>query len=167
MVLLIICLALYFVPTVIAACRGHHNQGAIFALNLLLGWTLIGWVAAFVWSCTAIAGRVKNPPSIWTAEGVAERHHLRKEEERQRQERKREQAKWARLSSEPPPLSKVQPQQRDLVGPIVIGCLAVIACVAAISWLFAPRHITTTVETTSSIRQTAIDSDGGADAGAN
>jgi hypothetical protein len=56
------------------------------------------------------------------------------------------------MSSEPPPLPKVV-KQRDFIGPIVIGCLAVIACVATISWLYAPRHTqtTTTVETTSSI----------------
>ena len=48
-----------------------------------------------------------------------------------------------------PKLPKVA-KQRDLVGPIVIGCLAVIACVATISWLYAPMHTqtTTTVETT-------------------
>ena len=92
--------------------------------------------------------------AIWTAEGVAERHHLRKEEQRQRQQRESEQAKWARLSSEPlPPLPKLQPKQRDLVAPIVIGTLAGIACVATISWLYAPRHTqpTATEETTSSI----------------
>lgn len=43
---------LYFLPTVIAASKGHHNTGAIFALNLLLGWTVLGWIAAFVWSLT-------------------------------------------------------------------------------------------------------------------
>lgn len=43
---------LYLLPTVIAATRGHHNTGAIFALNLLLGWTALGWIVAFVWSLT-------------------------------------------------------------------------------------------------------------------
>ena len=47
---------LYFVPAVIAFGRGHHNAGAIFALNLLLGWTVLGWIAAFIWSLTAIRG---------------------------------------------------------------------------------------------------------------
>jgi Superinfection immunity protein len=42
----------YCLPTVIASLRGHRQQGAIFALNLLLGWTLIGWVAALVWGLT-------------------------------------------------------------------------------------------------------------------
>ncbi len=46
--------AVYFLPTVIAACRGHHNAPAIFALNLLLGWTLLGWVVAAVWALTAV-----------------------------------------------------------------------------------------------------------------
>jgi hypothetical protein len=149
MVLLIICLA-YFVPTVVASVRGHHNQGAIFALNLLLGWTLLGWVAAFVWACTATEGRKKVAPSVWTAEGLAERYHLRKDQERQRTENESEKAKWARMSSEPLP-KVVQPQkQRDLVGPIVIGGLVVIASVLFMGW-YSHSQITTTVETTSSI----------------
>lgn len=51
--ILIVLLILYFVPTVVAASRGHRQAGAIFALNLFLGWTLIGWVAALVWSLAA------------------------------------------------------------------------------------------------------------------
>lgn len=45
--------ALYLLPWIIAAWREHHNQNAIGMLNLLLGWTLLGWVAALVWSVTA------------------------------------------------------------------------------------------------------------------
>jgi hypothetical protein len=45
-------LALYFLPTIVAAF-GHHNAVAIFLLNALLGWTIIGWIAALIWSCTA------------------------------------------------------------------------------------------------------------------
>ncbi len=43
-------LALYFLPTLI----GHNkaNVGAIFVLNLFLGWTVIGWIVALVWACT-------------------------------------------------------------------------------------------------------------------
>jgi hypothetical protein len=50
MELLLIGLAVYFVPTVIAYVRRHRNTGAIAALNVLLGWTVLGWVIAFVWS---------------------------------------------------------------------------------------------------------------------
>jgi hypothetical protein len=48
-----IIIALYFVPSLIAALRGHHQTTAIFLLNLLLGWTFIGWVVALIWSATA------------------------------------------------------------------------------------------------------------------
>jgi hypothetical protein len=44
--------AIYFIPTIIALGRGKQNAGAIFALNLLLGWTFVGWVVSFVWSLT-------------------------------------------------------------------------------------------------------------------
>ena len=47
-------IAAYFIPTAIAAFRGHHNTMAIFGLNLLLGWTFIGWVASLVWSLSAV-----------------------------------------------------------------------------------------------------------------
>ena len=45
-------IALYFVPSFIGSIRGHKNAGAILAFNLFLGWTVIGWIAAFVWSLT-------------------------------------------------------------------------------------------------------------------
>lgn len=48
----LILLALYLLPTIIAVSRRHLNSGAILALNLLLGWTLLGWVLALVWSLT-------------------------------------------------------------------------------------------------------------------
>jgi len=40
----------YFLPTLIAFLRQHKNKLAIFLLNLLLGWTVLGWVASLVWS---------------------------------------------------------------------------------------------------------------------
>lgn len=42
----------YFVPSIMAWARGHHNKGAITALNVLLGWTVLGWVVALVWALT-------------------------------------------------------------------------------------------------------------------
>ena len=49
-VLLVILAVVYFAPTIIAVRGDHKNQGAIAVLNLLLGWTFLGWVAAMVWS---------------------------------------------------------------------------------------------------------------------
>jgi ABC-type sugar transport system permease subunit len=40
----------YFLPFAIAFNRRRANTGAIFALNLFLGWSLIGWVVALVWA---------------------------------------------------------------------------------------------------------------------
>ena len=43
-------LGIYFLPDWIAQSRGHPNRGSIFILNLFLGWTFLGWVAALVWA---------------------------------------------------------------------------------------------------------------------
>lgn len=40
----------YMLPTLVAALRKKRNTLAIGALNVLLGWTFIGWVVALVWS---------------------------------------------------------------------------------------------------------------------
>jgi hypothetical protein len=46
----IVFLPLYFIPSINAYSRKHKNTAAIFALNLLLGWSFLGWVGALVWS---------------------------------------------------------------------------------------------------------------------
>lgn len=43
-------IAIYFLPTLIAIIRGHPSWGGIFALNIFLGWTFLGWVGALIWS---------------------------------------------------------------------------------------------------------------------
>jgi hypothetical protein len=40
----------YMLPWMVAALRGKSNHWGVFWLNLLLGWTLLGWVAAFIMS---------------------------------------------------------------------------------------------------------------------
>jgi hypothetical protein len=37
-------------PTLIALRREHEHQVAITFLNLLTGWTGIGWIVALVWA---------------------------------------------------------------------------------------------------------------------
>lgn len=49
----------YFLPAIIALVRGHHNGFAIFLTTLLLGWTVIGWIVALIWSTTASERRVR------------------------------------------------------------------------------------------------------------
>ncbi|SDI08907.1 superinfection immunity protein [Chryseobacterium taeanense] len=48
--IILIIIPLYFIPTYIAFSRKKANTGAIFALNLFLGWALIGWVGALIWA---------------------------------------------------------------------------------------------------------------------
>lgn len=50
--LLLILLGLYLLPSFVASSRRHRNANAIIVLNLLLGWTFLGWVAALVWAAT-------------------------------------------------------------------------------------------------------------------
>ncbi|HVI89463.1 MAG TPA: superinfection immunity protein [Dongiaceae bacterium] len=40
----------YFLPSVLAGHFDHPRMVQIVALNLLLGWTLFGWIAAIVWA---------------------------------------------------------------------------------------------------------------------
>lgn len=48
----------YFLPSMIASRRRHPSAGAIFLLNLLTGWTGIGWLAALIWSASSFAPAV-------------------------------------------------------------------------------------------------------------
>ena len=43
-------LALYFLPSIIALARNKRDTLAIFLLNLFLGWSVIGWFVALIWS---------------------------------------------------------------------------------------------------------------------
>lgn len=43
----------YFIPSIIAKSRNHHRTTAIFLINLLSGWTALGWIVALIWSATA------------------------------------------------------------------------------------------------------------------
>jgi hypothetical protein len=41
---------IYFLPAIIAFARSKRDAVSILVLNLLLGWTMIGWVIALVWA---------------------------------------------------------------------------------------------------------------------
>lgn len=44
--LLLILVAAYFLPSIIALSRSVPHIGSVFVLNLLLGWTFVGWAVA-------------------------------------------------------------------------------------------------------------------------
>ncbi|HTU34542.1 MAG TPA: superinfection immunity protein [Candidatus Acidoferrum sp.] len=42
---------LYFLPAIIA--HNKRDFTAIFLVDLLFGWTVIGWIVALIWACSA------------------------------------------------------------------------------------------------------------------
>jgi len=51
MTFLILSAVLYFLPTLLA--RHKEDFMGIFLVNLLAGWTVIGWFIALIWACSA------------------------------------------------------------------------------------------------------------------
>jgi hypothetical protein len=51
MTFLLFAMLMYFLPSII----GHRKRDftGIFILNLLFGWTVIGWLVALVWACAS------------------------------------------------------------------------------------------------------------------
>lgn len=41
---------LYFLPSIIAETNKHRQYKAISTLNLLFGWTILGWIISLIWS---------------------------------------------------------------------------------------------------------------------
>ena len=49
-VIFIFSIGFYFLPAILAKSNHKRQTGAIFALNFFLGWTVLGWIGAFVWA---------------------------------------------------------------------------------------------------------------------
>lgn len=49
-IIILIFIPLYFLPSIIAHRRKNPDTPGIFILNLLLGFTVIGWIGALVWA---------------------------------------------------------------------------------------------------------------------
>ena len=56
-------LAVYMVPSVIAATRKHLSFTEIFYINIFAGWTVIGWILCLGWSLTT---DVRKPFQFFT-----------------------------------------------------------------------------------------------------
>jgi hypothetical protein len=52
---------LYSLPSVFACTSSHQNRSRIYWLNLFLGWTILGWLSALVWSLRASKSRKAVP----------------------------------------------------------------------------------------------------------
>ena len=49
-ILVVLGVPLYFVPSLVAYHRNHKDFAGVFILNLLIGWTVVGWVVALAWA---------------------------------------------------------------------------------------------------------------------
>lgn len=85
--MLAIGVTLYFLPLIVASIRQHPSAVAISALNLLAGWTLIGWVVALVWSLNAVtsnsapaAGRTNSAADLYRLSELREKGLITQEE---------------------------------------------------------------------------------------
>ena len=52
-ILLLLIVAIYMLPTLVAYARDIPQRHIITVLNIILGWTLIGWVVCFLWALLA------------------------------------------------------------------------------------------------------------------
>ena len=53
LLIILLALAVYFLPSVIAGMRGKANGSVgVFVVNLCLGWSVVGWFVAFIWACS-------------------------------------------------------------------------------------------------------------------
>ena len=50
MLVVLLPLILYFIPTIVAEKTKHKNVLAIGIANLFFGWTFIGWILCLIWA---------------------------------------------------------------------------------------------------------------------
>lgn len=49
----IVLLIVYFIPALNAYSKRHRSRAMILVVNLMLGWTLLGWLVALAWSASS------------------------------------------------------------------------------------------------------------------
>jgi hypothetical protein len=54
---LVLILALYFVPTIVAKVRSVSDFGSVAVINFFLCWTVIGWVVALAMAARTVRVR--------------------------------------------------------------------------------------------------------------
>ena len=58
--LIVVGLAIYFLPALVAKKRRHPHVAAILVVNIFFGWTLLGWVGCLAWSLIQSQPRVAS-----------------------------------------------------------------------------------------------------------
>ena len=120
-ILILILFPIYFLPCIVATVRKHRQQLAIFMVNLLLGWTFLGWVVAMVWACTADVEIPKKLNDGSVSDGPDEGRPLKRYSQLSRPdegralENGRKIARYSFTLNEVGPLSRLPAQRHRLV----------------------------------------------------
>ncbi|MFC1846659.1 superinfection immunity protein [Chloroflexota bacterium] len=61
---------LYFLPTIIAVARHKDNKLVVFLINLFLGWSLIGWIIALIFSLSNGPEKSKIDQTVVVSQNV-------------------------------------------------------------------------------------------------
>jgi len=69
LLLIFLAFTFYFIPTAIAHQRRAQHFTGIFLINLVFGWTVLGWIAALIW---AIVEKTDDLPQIPPGSNPAE-----------------------------------------------------------------------------------------------
>lgn len=56
---------LYVLPSMIAFSRQVHNAGSVYVINLLLGWTIWGWVASLAMAVKSQPVGMRNSSKVY------------------------------------------------------------------------------------------------------
>src|SRR6266705_5166014 len=72
---ILIGLNLYFLPTIVTEIRRTEHGVGIFWVNLIFGWTVLGWIAAFMWSLAEKTSPKGEPARPCSAETDAWNFH--------------------------------------------------------------------------------------------
>jgi hypothetical protein len=57
---LILCV-IHFLPSIVAFSREHPRRITLLVLNILVGWTLIGWIVLLIWAFARPSSNVHRP----------------------------------------------------------------------------------------------------------
>jgi len=69
-VIIVTSIMMYVLPTLLAFKRDRHKKWRIAAINLLLGWTLIGWIVAMLMTYAYEPPRDGEPPDTVRVPGT-------------------------------------------------------------------------------------------------
>ncbi|MFK5912987.1 MAG: superinfection immunity protein [Woeseiaceae bacterium] len=84
-IILIIVVYVYFIPSFVATKRGHSAVNGIIFVNLIAGWSLIGWVVCLIWAYSNSESKntttktIINKAALSVADEIRKLDDLRKE----------------------------------------------------------------------------------------